>query len=166
MLCQHFAAEGDAAIQSNGGKVRASRPLTLRPGNQGRNDPTEDALSHTDHRVIEAHSFKAGPIFRSLWAQLQELHDAGEVLTRGQGTYAGDVTHFLGQQMAGRGGHHRATIRNKKHRERDHRKSQNKCCHHRCTATSCAVAKWESSSYRKMVISQERGSRQASAGAK
>src|SRR6266849_9466918 len=90
LLGEHVAAKGDAPLQSDGREVRTMSSLGLRPGLHGRNQSSDGRANETQQAEISANCLDPIAVFGPLRAQMQELHDAVEILAGRSPLYAGD----------------------------------------------------------------------------
>jgi len=90
-LGEKVAAEGDAAIESDGRKVGATAALGFDPRTAGRYKARQICSNKVEQAEIGADSADCAAILRSIRAQVQELGDAGKVLAGGSMRQPGDI---------------------------------------------------------------------------
>jgi len=113
LLSEQVAAEGDAAIQSNGGKVGATAAFALGPAaNRGRDAPA-NCLQEVKHSEVSANRANLTAIFGPIGAEPEELDHPTEVFSRGRRRKPSDVLDFRRKNVTGRGRDQGPAIRHK-----------------------------------------------------
>jgi len=88
LLRKHAATEGDAALESDSGKIGATAALRFCPGTHRRNHARQRRAQEIQKAKVSTDRLDAAAVFRALRTELQELHDAREVFT---GSSPGDA---------------------------------------------------------------------------
>jgi hypothetical protein len=166
LLGEHAAAESDAALEGDGGKVSAAAALGFRPGLHGRNQPRNGCAHETEKAEVSADSLNAAAIFRTLGTKLQELHNASEVFSGCGAGNASDITHFRRQSLLRGGRDERAAVGNKELQQQHDGADENESGHHRGTTASREGASRASSEIFQKAYAQASGRRHAETGVK
>jgi hypothetical protein len=145
LLGEHAAAESDAALKSDGGKVSATAALRVRPGLHRGDQPRHGRAYETEKAEVGADGLDAAAILGPLGTEMQELHDAREVFSGSGAWNARNVPHFRRQSLLRGSGDERAAVGDKELQQQHDRADENKCGHHRGTTASREGARRASS---------------------
>lgn len=118
LLVEEIAAVGDAAVENNGGEIRAVLAFAVGPGGDARNDGRGQATQSTQQGEISAHGAKLAVVLAAFGAEMNELPQAGEVVRReGAAFEPGDFNDARREFDVARGGENRAAIKNEELQE-------------------------------------------------
>ena len=111
LLSEQVAAEGHAAVESNGGEVGATAGFPLDPGANRWSNATNGRLQRVEHAEVDADGPNLAAVLRPVGAQQEELDNPMEVLARGRGRKSGDILDLGRKNMVRRRGEQRSAIR-------------------------------------------------------
>ena len=133
LLRKHAAAEGNTALKGYGGKIRALATLRVGPRAHRRNHACQGRAQEVQKAKVSANRLDASAVFRAFRTELQELHDAREVLAGSSPGDASDIPHLRRQSLLRGRCNKRATVPHEKLQQRDNRANENESGHHRGT---------------------------------